>query len=105
MIDFGFVVSKILLVLVFAAAAAAAAGLLQIERKWVLPFRNFDNIFTALRTLFIIVTLDGYFQIVHCCMDIVGVDMVPKVRGEEVLLAACWPAGGGGQELIRGHVG
>ncbi|GIM16367.1 hypothetical protein Vretimale_19029, partial [Volvox reticuliferus] len=47
-------------------------------RWWGPKLRNFDNLGSALLTLFTVVTLDGYMAVARSCMDAVGVDHVPE---------------------------
>lgn len=53
--------------------------------KWVNSMYNYDNIFNALFTLFIVATLDGWVDAMYQGIDAVGVDMQPQMNHNEYM--------------------
>lgn len=47
------------------------------ERKWVNSVFNFDNIFQAMLSLFVVVTMDKWFDLAHRGMDVTEVNYQP----------------------------
>ena len=55
------------------------------DNKWVNTVYNYDNIFNALFTLFIIATLDGWVNSMYNGIDAVGVNMQPIKNNNEYM--------------------
>lgn len=55
------------------------------NNKWTNSLYNYDNIFNALFTLFILATLDGWVDSMYEGIDAVGVDMQPVENYNEYM--------------------
>jgi hypothetical protein len=50
------------------------------ERMWVNPVFNFDHVFQAMMSLFVVSTMDGWFNMAHQTMDVTEVDFQPMTN-------------------------
>jgi hypothetical protein len=50
----------------------------KIDREWIVPFNNFDNVMWSMITFFELATLEGWPNTLLRIVDSQGVDMGPK---------------------------